>query len=314
MCRACEGLSLVQRHSGRTEWVFMGAFDEAAAPPFVVGGVEHKGLGAYASRAIAQGELIIAEAPLVMHALPPGDELVPGGQASSEATASEVEALIAGLSTAKRAAFFELCGGRSAHQIWKENAFRILDQDDGAFIAVFARIARINHSCAPNCYSTFNDEAKRQAVRALRAIARGEELHICYTGSQAAGMARDARRALLRRRWGFACACAACGLEGGALAASDARRTRIAALGARIEADATEEGAVGGLAEEQLALMGAEGLPEVWATNSLLRASLVANRQGDEEGAARWWLRMHAAMRTALGVRPDDPLAQALST
>ena len=40
----------------------------------------------------------------------------------------------------------------------------------------------------------------------------------------------------------------------------------------------------------------------------------VGVQQGDEEGAARWWLRMHAAMRTALGVRPDDPLAQALST
>ena len=85
-----------------------------------------------------------------------------------QAAPVEVEALIAGLSTAKRAAFFELCGGRSAHQIWKENAFRILDQDDGAFIAVFARIARINHSCAPNCHCAWNKRLRRQTIHALR--------------------------------------------------------------------------------------------------------------------------------------------------
>lgn len=205
------GLSLVQRTSG-TEWMFVGELDEAASAsvPFEVrrAAQEDKGLGAFAVCALAPGDLVVAEAPLVMHALPPGDELVPGGQASSEASATEVEALIAGLPAGKRAAFYELCGGDAAHDIWKSNAFRILDEDEGAFIAVFARIARLNHSCQPNCFSTFNDEAKRQTVRALRPIERGEELLINYTGTQAAGMVRDERRELLQRRWGFTCAAA----------------------------------------------------------------------------------------------------------
>lgn len=204
------GLSLVKRITG-TEWTFVGALEEndaASSAPFEIRSAAQKGLGAFALRAIALGELVLAEAPLAMHELPSGDELVPGGQASSEATATEVEALIAGCTAGKRAAFYELCGGDAAHDIWNANAFRILDEDEGAFIAVFARVARVNHSCQPNCFSTFNDEAKRQTVRALRPIERGEELLINYTGTQAAGMTRDARRELLQRRWGFTCAAA----------------------------------------------------------------------------------------------------------
>ena len=48
-------------------------------------------------------------------------------------------------------------------------------------------------------------------------------------------------------------------------------------------------------------MMQAEGMPEVWATNQMLRATLAANRAGDERAAALWWLRMHTASRIALG-------------
>jgi len=108
------------------------------------------------------------------------------------------------------------------------------------------------------------------------------------------------------------CLCTACSRTGSKLAASDERRRRIAALDEAIQAEDADDGAVEAMVEQQLQLMGAERLPEIWATNSLMRASLVANRRGDDEGAARWWLRMHAAMRTALGVREDDVVARAM--
>ena len=52
-----------------------------------------------------------------------------------------------------------------------------------------------------------------------------------------------------------------------------------------------------------MGLMQAEGMPEVWATNEMMRATNCAHRAGDDEQAARWWLRMRAATQTALGFR-----------
>ena len=109
------------------------------------------------------------------------------------------------------------------------------------------------------------------------------------------------------------CACTACSRKGSKLAASDERRRHIAALDYAIQAEDADDGAVEAMVAEQLELIGTERLPEIWATNSLMRASLVANRRGDDEDAARWWLRMHTAMRTALGVREDDVVARAMA-
>ena len=79
-------------------------------------------------------------------------------------------------------------------------------------LGVFPRATRLNHSCDPNLVreqAPPADGAPRFALRftALRDIAAGEELCFSYVPVT---LARAPRRDLLRRHFGFDCACARC--------------------------------------------------------------------------------------------------------
>ena len=91
-------------------------------------------------------------------------------------------------------------------------------------LGVFPRATRLNHSCDPNLVreqAPPADGAPRFALRftALRDIAAGEELCFSYVPVT---LARAPRRDLLRRHFGFDCACARC-REGDDAAAAGAR-------------------------------------------------------------------------------------------
>lgn len=139
---------------------------------------------------------------------------------------------------------------------------------DDRNMGVFARAARLNHSCAPNVFHRYNPNINRLTIHALRDIAPGEELATSYIDICADTAAR--RQKL--RHWGFKCRCVACESKD---ANSERRRRRIGDLRARLlraEAQRTTEGAaewadkdysrVLKMVAETIELMAAEGLAE----------------------------------------------------
>lgn len=72
--------------------------------------------------------------------------------------------------------------------------------------AVFANLARANHSCAPNCMVD-GDEG---TLRAIKNVEAGETLTVSYLDDAARLWPRDRRRRELSERWGFVCHCDRC--------------------------------------------------------------------------------------------------------
>ena len=77
---------------------------------------------------------------------------------------------------------------------------------------LFELISTINHSCVPNCVVSFNGSSEA-TIRAVRSIAEGEELSICYVDSGAELHARQSQLAT----YGFECVCKRCATEKGRL-------------------------------------------------------------------------------------------------
>lgn len=97
--------------------------------------------------------------------------------------------------------------------------------------------ARINHSCLPNVYFSWNERCQREVVHAGRDVAAGEEILANYLGSDATFMTRAQRDMRLRRYWGFACDCPACAED------TDELREELAWLEAHlVEIDTSREG------------------------------------------------------------------------
>lgn len=72
---------------------------------------------------------------------------------------------------------------------------------------LFPLIARINHSCLPNCHFFYNKATSEGYIYAIRAIKKDEEVTISYQPSE--GPTRLAR-AELQRKFGFTCRCELC--------------------------------------------------------------------------------------------------------
>ncbi|KAH9223624.1 hypothetical protein DL95DRAFT_517736 [Leptodontidium sp. 2 PMI_412] len=93
--------------------------------------------------------------------------------------------------------------------IFRSNSFSI-----GAKlgIALFPKIARINHSCLPNAQGNFHEGLGRFNVHATRDIEADEEVSLNYLLES--GQLRDVRVEKLSRGYGFECACPACDMSG----------------------------------------------------------------------------------------------------
>ncbi|KAL9090580.1 MAG: hypothetical protein Q9159_001924 [Coniocarpon cinnabarinum] len=117
--------------------------------------------------------------------------------------------------------------------IFQSNAFNFSGPgaEDGDVVGrgVFSRVARVNHSCAPNAHVCYYPPAHRaplslgsqasvssaaggreglgmMVLHTTRSIARGEEITISYFNLLLPRRDRQARA----RDWGFNCACAVC--------------------------------------------------------------------------------------------------------
>lgn len=110
---------------------------------------------------------------------------------------------------------------------------------------VFPLHARLNHSCTPNAYFSFEEEEDEeeedglvQVVHAIRDIEAGEEVCTCYVDVLAT---REQRQAILSGQFNFSCSCAACSLEGEVAKLADMKRSRLRQLQTAIRAVEIEE-------------------------------------------------------------------------
>lgn len=73
-------------------------------------------------------------------------------------------------------------------------------------VGVFEYYSRLNHSCTPNVFNSYNATIQKEVVHAIKPIAKGEELVTSYITN-----VRTAKqRQLELQRYGFTCKCEAC--------------------------------------------------------------------------------------------------------
>lgn len=96
-------------------------------------------------------------------------------------------------------------------------------------IALFARVATLNHSCEPNCEVVWaHSPSSAATVVTTRCVQSGEELCISYVDVR---LSVQERRAALEQRYGFTCDCERCAAEGkAALLAAERKRKSPRAL------------------------------------------------------------------------------------
>lgn len=118
---------------------------------------------------------------------------------------------------------------------------------------------------------------------------------------------RANRRALLQRKFCFACSCPLCELSGDALAASDARQSRVFDITQTLTKLAATSGvrdwphSTVPLIAERLRLMDEDGLPAVWGKTCCHLAVLWLKSAGRLKDAAAWAARGADCTRLALG-------------
>ncbi|KAJ7736862.1 hypothetical protein B0H16DRAFT_1223266, partial [Mycena metata] len=220
-----DSLERVQAVSGWHLWNDP-APSPAVDPPFLIHESGNKGLGMFATRPIARGEVIVAERPiLVSH---------PRLSVHPDQKHAFHESALAGLSAGAQTAISTL---RNAHQetpdvgrirgILLTNALAAQIPHDSThthYSALFAQLCRANHDCAPNAHYSFSAETFTGRLSALRAIDAEEEITIGYTDVAAP---RAARRQSLAEKYIFECHCTTCDLAPTRGIVSDTRRAEI---------------------------------------------------------------------------------------
>mmetsp|Transcript_52484 Transcript_52484/g.148702 ORF Transcript_52484/g.148702 Transcript_52484/m.148702 type:complete len:636 (-) Transcript_52484:57-1964(-) len=187
--------------------------------------------------AIEPGDLVLAEAPALMVV-----------QAGNTATLADLQSWVdnlARLGAAERVPILELHyppqaadGGTLASlvgaqgegleavlrcpegvtfdEIWRLmriiecNAFGFDNEDGTHKELLLPRVARLNHSCLPNVLCGPGSQGGGAEVRALVAIAPGDELNISYIGLETLLSPVAERRHPLQGRWQFSCGCQRC--------------------------------------------------------------------------------------------------------
>ncbi|KAM0718447.1 hypothetical protein Q7P37_005517 [Cladosporium fusiforme] len=78
-------------------------------------------------------------------------------------------------------------------------------------LVVFETISRINHSCKPNAFFSWNPATQQGVVQAIQRIPKGTQITLNYCSSiEDTLKSRVARREHLKSNWNFNCDCATC--------------------------------------------------------------------------------------------------------
>ena len=280
---------------GGGEWRFVTEVRRRATKGFEVRHVPGKGQGVFAMRDFAVGEDLLTELPLLSW---PNDITM-----TDKNIESVVEAELVRAGPRTRAMYESLSqasmhgGTKTAFGIWMTNA---LPSIEGGGHSVYSDACRLNHSCLPNVHHSFRKPSRAQHLRTIAKIRRGDELLLCYIDADE--MKRSQRQAMLRRKFGFACDCKICSLDGSERERSDARRDRMLAL--RTHRDAGECKSVAetvGTVEERLKLLGREGLSFVHGHADMMVAMEACRSGGDMRAASRWALRAAECVRVGAG-------------
>ena len=248
------------------------------------------GIGAFATRDIKKGELILREGPIVTARL------------------ETLESVEGRLSDKQRKQLFSLCDWRasaagtrkSALGIFQANGYPAPAGPRSEEAGVFLAFSRFNHGCVPNVSHSWHG-FKEKVVFASRDIIAGEELLTNYVELCCGG---QERREVLRERFGFECTCVACARDDEA--ESDARRRDCGALDETIY-QCTRRGKYDDAvrdAEKRLELLEAEGLDSpaqvVRTCNDAYQAMDHAGRPKD----AKAWL--ERVLASSLLCEPGD--------
>ena len=307
-----------EANDGRSEWSFI---------PFTVRPAgDAKGLGAFASKAYVQGDLVLAESPLALLVVPDRDRVSRG------VATDMIKRMVESLHPWRKAAYFLLSQeeGRfgtkpSAVGVWLSNAYPMGDaggasNGGGDRQGVFSQICRINHSCQPNVAVCWNARRKRQTVRALQPINIGDELTVSFYGADGLeGMVRAERQQLLHAKMGFDCQCSLCSLQGTAFEQSEARQRRLRAISKLMASEAAAEAESGPprakkrrydrmvvATKEALALMQEERMPDTWLKLYHLRLVSSAADAGDLGAAEGWAAKAAKCTRDTFGADSDE--------
>ena len=210
------------------------------------------GLGLFVTRPIPQGALVFTETPLLTQPLSP------------VRTNSTILNILAQRTREEQCAFFALFNAHKTERpgrpvllpalgIFETNALpcgatlpptsgdatdtkgvgskdaKAGKADHGGREGIFLRAARLNHSCRPNLWRTWDVSSQEMTFRALRDIAQGEELCMNYADVDILGT-REERATEIEAAFGFVCACDVCELKGKEGKDSDRRRADIKRL------------------------------------------------------------------------------------
>ncbi|KAF8259761.1 hypothetical protein EI94DRAFT_969320 [Lactarius quietus] len=182
-----------------------------------------EGKGAFASRDIQRGDLILSEKPIFSFRRDVSDPH------------TSIEAAVRKLSPVHLDEFLSLHNSHSECQcfpnlpllgIYSTNVFGLGSNSSDA--GVCPKASKFNHSCSPNAKFSFNSDTGEARIYALGTIPRGEEIFIAYIGStDLYGTPRRLRQANLRNCYHFTCACPICSLSEAESKKSDARRVKV---------------------------------------------------------------------------------------
>ncbi|KAF7535524.1 hypothetical protein G7054_g5285 [Neopestalotiopsis clavispora] len=185
--------------------------------------------------------------------------------------------------------------------IFRSNAYTLTDGS----VAMFPRIARINHACRPNAANVWSaDPTNRRVVWAARDIAAGEEITVTY----APLLKTRAERQRRLDAYGFVCDCEACRGKGdggdhdhdhdheaASWTGHDQSRVRMGRLLAELEERLAAHKSTSGAANKRLLpkalelvrLLEEEHLMD-YLPNAYHLAAELARRMGDSDAAMAW--------------------------
>ncbi|CAE7448121.1 ABCG15 [Symbiodinium sp. KB8] len=176
-----------------------------------------KGQGVLATQDIRPGEVLSCEKPLM--------RLTVNGRDSSWYDEAEEQFQRSKEDVQRR--IFDLAdtfseGPKTLLGILRTNLFSADESDD---VLLCEMASRFNHSCNANCEQVWNQETLRMEVRSCTNIPAAQELCVRYIDIRGA---MSYRQYLLKKMFGFDCACEVCAR--GADDESDSRRSEMACL------------------------------------------------------------------------------------
>lgn len=193
-------------------------------------------------------------------------------------------------------------GEKTMMGILRTNGFSRGASSSSSTLLLCPVLARLNHSCSPNCQQSWDEESGQEKLYAMTKIQPGEELCITYCDLREP---RDGRRDVLRAKYGFLCSCPACCHTD--IETSDARRTEIARLQENLAAAQPADGVE--MAKRVLQLLDDEGVADLTLRGlACTEAVRHCEALADPEQARSWAEKAYDFFSKARG--PTSEIAQ----